>query len=91
MFDCFWVKTFGIECPGCGFQRSLLLLINGDILSSIKMFPALLPMIVLFIGLLFHLKFKFKYGALFLKWMFGFTMILMTGNFTINLVERIYG
>ena len=91
MIDCVWVNTFGIECPGCGFQRSLILFVKGDILASIKMFPAMLPMIILFIALFFHLKFKLKYGARFLTWTFGLTVFVMTGNFTINLIERIYG
>lgn len=38
---------FGIECPMCGFQRALLLLIQGDFIGSIKMYSPLLPILFL--------------------------------------------
>ncbi|SMC45543.1 DUF2752 domain-containing protein [Moheibacter sediminis] len=34
----------GVECPGCGIQRSFELLINGDFIESIKMYPGLIPL-----------------------------------------------
>ena len=34
MFDCFWVKSFGVECPGCGLQRSVIFLLEGDFKGS---------------------------------------------------------
>ena len=42
MFPCLSKTLFGIECLGCGFQRSFLLLLEGDFIGSFKMYPALL-------------------------------------------------
>ncbi|MEM8520779.1 DUF2752 domain-containing protein [Flavobacterium sp. PL12] len=41
MFPCLSKTLFGIECLGCGFQRSFFLLLQGDISGSFKMYPAL--------------------------------------------------
>ena len=50
MFPCLSKTLFGIECLGCGFQRSFVLLIQGDFAGSFKMYPALLTTF-LFLGI----------------------------------------
>lgn len=52
----------GMDCPGCGMQRSVLFLIRGDFLSSFYLYPALLPLLLTFLFLLLHLRFKFRTG-----------------------------
>ncbi|SHG44819.1 Protein of unknown function [Flavobacterium segetis] len=52
MFPCLSKTLFGIECLGCGFQRSFVLLLQGDFSGSFKMYPALLTTF-LFLGILF--------------------------------------
>ena len=52
-----------MECPGCGMQRSILCLFEGDIRSSIHFHPAAIPMLALLLFTPMHLFFKFKYGA----------------------------
>ena len=47
---CLVKDTFGIECPGCGFQTAVLLLLKGELWESVKIYPGLIPLIV-FIGL----------------------------------------
>ena len=36
----------GIDCPGCGFQRSLTALLHGDISDSFHLYPATIPLII---------------------------------------------
>jgi hypothetical protein len=86
MFTCFWKKYLGIECPGCGMQRSVVALVNGDLKASLQYYPALLPMLILFILLLLHLKYKFRYGARFLQINFIFTVILILSNYFYKLL-----
>jgi len=57
----------GHECMGCGLQRSILLLLKGEFWASIQMYPALLPLISLFVALGFYLKTDWKYGSIFLS------------------------
>lgn len=44
MVPCFYKQEFGISCPMCGFQRSVIELLNGNFIDSIIQFPALLPL-----------------------------------------------
>lgn len=43
-FPCITKQLFGFNCPFCGFQRSLIALLKGDICESVALFPALIPL-----------------------------------------------
>ena len=49
MFPCLSKTVFGVECLGCGFQRSFVMLLQGDFTGSFKMYPALVTTF-LFLG-----------------------------------------
>jgi len=55
MLPCFSKSLFGIDCPGCGAQRSLLLLLNGEYIHAFKMFPAIYTTLFFFFFLGLHL------------------------------------
>jgi hypothetical protein len=38
----------GIDCPGCGFQRSLLQLLQGNFHNSFALYPATVPLLMFF-------------------------------------------
>lgn len=63
MLACFSKKYFHIECPGCGLQRSLVALLKGDVIGSLKLNAGLIPLMLLISTLLIHLIFKLKHGA----------------------------
>jgi hypothetical protein len=69
---CLFKQITHFDCPGCGMQRSVMLLLNGEVLSSFKMYPALAPIILLFGFLLLHLIFRFKKGTAILKYSYIF-------------------
>nr|WP_294923033.1 DUF2752 domain-containing protein [uncultured Flavobacterium sp.] len=50
MLPCFSKTLFGIECLGCGFQRALFLLFQGNFLAAFKMYPALYTTLI-FLGI----------------------------------------
>lgn len=81
---CFYKKYFGIECPGCGMQRSFIELLKGNLLDSIILYPALLPMMFMFFYLGAHLIFKFEKGYLVLKISFIFTVVIILLNFILK-------
>jgi hypothetical protein len=62
MLPCLSKTFFGIECLGCGFQRSFLLLINGNFIDAFKMYPAVYTLLGLFIFILINFKAKFKHS-----------------------------
>lgn len=41
---CMFKAVFGIECPGCGFQRAVLLLLHGQLAASFLTWPGLFPL-----------------------------------------------
>nr|WP_317125266.1 DUF2752 domain-containing protein [Pedobacter schmidteae] len=38
----------GIDCPGCGFQRSFLALLKGEWQESFHLYPATIPLLLTF-------------------------------------------
>lgn len=62
MLPCFTKKLFGFDCPGCGLQRSLVHLVNGEFGAAFEMYPAIYPMLVLFSFIAFDKMFSFKFS-----------------------------
>ncbi len=62
MIPCFFKAIFHIDCPGCGLQRSMFLLLKGDLAGGINMYWATVPIVFMFIVLWLHLRFNFKAG-----------------------------
>lgn len=87
MQPCMYRQYLGIECPGCGFQRALIALLRGHFAESIQLFPGLMPMILLFLFLILHLIFKFKWGALVLKFVFIADMAIIMIHYMIHLIH----
>ncbi len=69
---CLFKTAFHFDCPGCGMQRSLVLFLKGDIINSFKMYPALVPIILLFGFLILHLSKKINSGTTILKYLYFF-------------------
>ncbi len=62
MLPCLNKKIFGVECPGCGLQRSVSLLFQGDFVAAFKMYPAIYPILFLLGFLLADTFFSFKHS-----------------------------
>ena len=86
MLACPYKQGMGIECPGCGLQRSVIELIKGNVADSIMIYPPLLPMLVMFAFLGLHIAFKFKHGALVLKGMFIGVWVAIIVNYIIKII-----
>lgn len=87
MMPCFYKQISGIDCPGCGMQRSFIDLLHGDFIASFKMYPALLPVLFTLGLTAAHLYFKFKNGAAFIKYSFIFTISIITISYIIKLLK----
>jgi hypothetical protein len=60
MLPCLNKELLGVECPGCGLQRSALLLIHGEFWEAFVMYPAIYSLLLLlaFLGADYFLNFK---------------------------------
>lgn len=76
----------GLDCPGCGFQRSVLALVQGDVRTSFHLFPASVPILLLLAFVPVHLKFEFREGAGMIKFLYlSITVIIV-----LNYIYKIY-
>ncbi len=62
MLPCLNKKLLGFECMGCGLQRSVNFLLQGEFIAAFKMYPAIYT-IILLLGFIIINHFKnFKYS-----------------------------
>ena len=86
MLPCMYKKMSGIDCPGCGFQRSFERLMSGDLSNSFDYYPPLIPVLIMCLFLVAHLIYNFRIGASILKWMFIVNSILITVNYIFKFI-----
>jgi len=89
MLPCYFKYFFGIDCPGCGLQRSIILLLEGNIWDSVMMYPALLP--ILFVLLLHFTNKKISYNgqAIFFKITVWVVASIIAVNFLYKIILRL--
>ncbi|APY09554.1 hypothetical protein BWZ20_01030 [Winogradskyella sp. J14-2] len=85
MLPCMSKTHFGLDCIGCGFQRSAVLLIKGDFVASFFMYPALYPMLLFFAFLIFDTFKKIKHSEKLKLTLACLTLIAAVGNYTLKL------
>ncbi|MGB4843073.1 MAG: DUF2752 domain-containing protein [Ferruginibacter sp.] len=83
---CMFKAVTHIDCPGCGIQRSFILLIKGDVAGSFLLYPALIPIIFLFIFLAVHVTKKMRYGTAVLKYTYIFCAGLIMVSYIYKLI-----
>lgn len=60
MLPCLNKQLFGIDCPGCGLQRSFMLLCKGDFAGAFHLYPAIYTLVPLCGFLLITFFYPFK-------------------------------
>ncbi len=86
MLPCINKKLFGMDCFGCGMQRSIILLLKGDFFAAFKMYPAIYSLLFLVIFIFLNLKFNFKNSTLIIRLLFAINLILIVGNFILKIL-----
>jgi hypothetical protein len=82
---CVIKKITGFDCPGCGFQRSGIALLKGDVGESFRLYPPLIPIIFLFTLLIAYLSKKWQKGYLHLKYAYIFCAVVIVVNYMVKL------
>lgn len=86
MISCSYKKYFGLECPGCGMQRSFIELLKGNVYESFILYPPLTTALLLVTYLILHLIFKFKNGANIIKIIFIINASIVVLNYIYKLL-----
>ena len=86
MIPCLNKKFFGIDCPGCGLQRSVALLFRGEFVAAFQMYPAIYTLIPLFGVLIFKNFFKIKYSNGIIILLSVGTVLLVITNFILKFI-----
>lgn len=85
MLPCMTKQIIGVDCPGCGIQRSISLLLQGDVIDSFLMYPGLIPIIVLFGFLIFNLFVSVRHSEKIKLWATIITIGTIITNYIIKL------
>ncbi len=89
MLPCLYKNLFNLECPGCGFQRSLFFLLKGDVSASLSMYWATIPILLMFLYCLIHLRFRFSSGPRHLIFLYSFNGLLVICQYIYNLTQHL--
>ncbi len=87
MMTCPYKAMTGVDCPGCGMQRSFIELLQGNLSESFHLYPALLPTIFTLGLTALHLIFKFKNGADYIKYSFIVTVTIVVISYIFKMTR----
>ncbi len=60
MMPCLSKSVWGVDCPGCGLQRSVAFLFQGEFAAAWDMWPAIYTIIPLFVFIFTDVFIKIK-------------------------------
>ncbi|WP_299526642.1 DUF2752 domain-containing protein [Winogradskyella sp.] len=84
MLPCLIKKTIGVDCLGCGMQRSIVLILKGEFVAAFYMYPAIYPVIFLFVFLIFDNYFKVKHSERIKFGLAALTLITIVTNYILK-------
>ncbi|QLG46383.1 DUF2752 domain-containing protein [Costertonia aggregata] len=84
MLPCISKRLMGFDCPGCGLQRSVALLFDGDFIGAFKMYPAIYTIILLFSFIGFDHFIKIKHSNTIIITLMISSVILILTNFLLK-------
>ncbi|SDL92887.1 Protein of unknown function [Kriegella aquimaris] len=86
MLPCITKKLFDFDCPGCGLQRSVVLLLKGDFIGAFEMYPAIYSIVLLFSFLLINNFTTIKYANKITILLMISSVVLILGNFILKMI-----
>lgn len=86
MLPCLNKTLFGVECTGCGAQRAVVLLFQGEFSKAFFMYPAVYSLALLLGFLLFNLFFKFRYDYSIKMGLILLNAIIIAGAYIIKMI-----
>ncbi len=87
MLPCLNKKLFGIECMGCGMQRSVVLIFQGNFVDAFYMYPAIYTLMLLFAVIIINLFKKFKYANKIISSLSILSILIIITSFIIKKIN----
>lgn len=84
MLPCLNKKLLGIDCMGCGMQRSVSLIFQGDFIAAFDMYPAIYTLILLFTVIAINTFINFKYASKIILILAVLNAIIIICNFVLK-------
>ncbi|WP_203258237.1 DUF2752 domain-containing protein [Hyunsoonleella ulvae] len=86
MLPCLSKKFLGIECMGCGLQRSFALLMQGEFVAAFKMYPAIFTLITFLVVVSISFIKPFKFSNKVIAALAILNLIIIVGNYTLKIL-----
>lgn len=86
LLPCPFKKLTGYDCPGCGFQRSLLALFCGHFADSLHLYPATIPLLLVGFYLVFEQRLRLYRFSYIKAPLYTVTLLIIFGSWIIKLV-----
>ena len=87
MLPCLNKKLLGFECMGCGVQRAVALIFQGEFTAAFQMYPAIYSLIALFMCIGINIFFKFKNSNKIIGALAILTVATIIISYTIKLIN----
>jgi hypothetical protein len=85
LLTCPFKALTGIDCPGCGFQRSVIALLQGDIHKSLYLYPATIPLFVINILTIADGRYRFDRKGYVKKSLYIFTAFIIASSYILKM------
>ena len=85
LLPCPFKYLTGFDCPGCGFQRSFIALLQGRFNDSLRYYPATIPLILYIVINLFGNKLHIARHTIYKKYAFLILVAIVTGSYVIKM------
>ncbi|MVN21206.1 DUF2752 domain-containing protein [Mucilaginibacter arboris] len=87
LLHCPFKQLTGIDCPGCGFQRSFIALLKGRLLESFHFYPATIPILLLALFLLLKVKIQLDQKGRISRALFAVAVTVVTVSYAFKVVQ----
>ncbi|OAQ41839.1 hypothetical protein A5893_01605 [Pedobacter psychrophilus] len=89
LLPCLFKKITNLDCPGCGFQRSVLSLFEGDFLESWQLYPPMSLIIITSLIYLLDITGLLQMNNFLKRWILPFNLFLIGINYMIKILLMI--
>ncbi|RZA03506.1 MAG: DUF2752 domain-containing protein [Sphingobacteriaceae bacterium] len=86
LLPCPFKYLTGIDCPGCGFQRSVIELMQGNIKQSFILYPPAMPILLVLIYYASTKVFKLQQKSIRLKPLLIIVACIIMLSYTIKML-----